>query len=1310
MVWDCWGWPRLNECNGACSSMPTASENLCMKRLVALYLLGIALPMLTWQASAAAMEETPSPGREEETTAEGMERRDETMAAQMEYMEAFRRVTRAARQQGEDAPLLHARGEFLLEKAAALSESTGNTEDLLELLKAYGKEEAARSTPGAALLLARSRWLRARLLLKLARPEEATAAAQPLELLQEWLLAGPFDNERGRSFATAFGPERPDLDLNATYPGKKRPVRWRHHRTRDPLGIVNLDALFRPNTECLAYALCLIESPRNMEAALRFGSDDGIVVWVNRRQVFRNPFERRLDFDQSATGIKLQKGWNSILVKVAQSRDQWGFCMRITGPAGAPIKGLRIQSRAERIGALLASVAADTSTAPLPGIDRGAVSLLAERVQNNETRDAHHAYYLAYLLMQRSHLGRNERYDEQLLKMATAEEEKSIYLLALAAAARDDNRTAPDREENERRRALLRARDLGEEEVAATVELARYYFEAMVNLDRADALVSKALKINPLSQGAQLLRYEIYRRRGWQAQAARLIDTFIRRSPASFHAHMLQGQHRLQLASPATALASYNAARRLDALDERALQAQHECLLQQGDRKRALANLRRYLKLKPYNRWASLQIARTLRNTDRAEEALPVIRRALADCPGDHELVAEEGFCLYALGQQQAAFASWQRARELEPAYLPLKRYLRFLGSPLVKDHAQTTDLAALAEKATADDVPPGQSRVYLRHEQIDRVNADGTRQRMRHKIVHVLDQEGSADLRRTRIYYNPEIEAVTVQTARVRHADGRTGEAQPRTIHQSRYSLHVLDFPALTNGDLIEVRYSVDRFAQDFFGDYFGQIYRFRRTAPVRLARYVLVTPAKRRFYFHRTGGAPEPAVRQDPGAATTTRIWEMKDLAAIAEEPHMPPDADLSPSVQVSTFSDWDALAKWYWHLVKKQNIPTTRITDKVGELTAHMTDEEDKIRSIFAWVSREIRNVAWSFGVHGYKPYSAKTIFSRRFGDCKDKSTLINVMAGEAGIAGWPVLVRAIDPQEKVSGRGNEDLTLPILNHFNHCISQVHMEKRSLFLDGTISYRTPEGIHYTIAGAKAVVVGPDGAERVTLPSHTAESNLWSDRTRITIEENGGASLSQKLEARGNVALYMRAYFSNPSACNMVMGRIAQRSFGPIRNAEASFEDKGVGPDAVRLTSQVRIRKYAQPDGNRLRVSLPKVWLRGKLGKGGAIPGELVDFTRYSTRLHDLVLPMVFCIKREITLAWPQEWRLATALNPVDLDTPFGTLKVSYKRVGTTLTITHLLQVKEARIRAEDYPAFRRFCILADRFDKNQLILEKP
>src|SRR5262249_45817892 len=152
-----------------------------------------------------------------------------------------------------------------------------------------------------------------------------------------WVV-GPFGEGRS-SFDEIFPPEaEPDgPDPARRYPGKAREVGWRKADGAVRDGVLFIDGLLRPDTQAAAYAVTFVRSERAQVAALRLGAPGPVKVWVNGAQVLARDVVHVPALDQDAAPVRLQKGWNRILVKSVVTDGPWRLFLRLTEPAGKPL-------------------------------------------------------------------------------------------------------------------------------------------------------------------------------------------------------------------------------------------------------------------------------------------------------------------------------------------------------------------------------------------------------------------------------------------------------------------------------------------------------------------------------------------------------------------------------------------------------------------------------------------------------------------------------------------------------------------------------------------------------------------------------------------------------------------------------------------------------------------------------------------------------------------------------------------------------------------------------------------------------------
>lgn len=145
--------------------------------------------------------------------------------------------------------------------------------------------------------------------------------------IADWLIAGPFPNENCKGFDAVYPPEQAKA-LDELL----RAAEWKRVKTAD--SILNLLQQFKPNTNVVAYASTVIESPKEKETELLVGSDDGVKVWLNGELVHNNHAHRSLTIDQDTVKVKLRQGENLLLVKVENEGGDWALTVRVRDPEG----------------------------------------------------------------------------------------------------------------------------------------------------------------------------------------------------------------------------------------------------------------------------------------------------------------------------------------------------------------------------------------------------------------------------------------------------------------------------------------------------------------------------------------------------------------------------------------------------------------------------------------------------------------------------------------------------------------------------------------------------------------------------------------------------------------------------------------------------------------------------------------------------------------------------------------------------------------------------------------------------------------
>ena len=102
-----------------------------------------------------------------------------------------------------------------------------------------------------------------------------------------------------------------------------------------------------------------------------------------------------------------------------------------------------------------------------------------------------------------------------------------------------------------------------------------------------------------------------------------------------------------------------------------------------------------------------------------------------------------------------------------------------------------------------------------------------------------------------------------------------------------------------------------------------------------------------------------------------------------------------DRQPRVFVSTWPDWDALARDWAALALPKAVPTAAIRALAARLAVGSADRREEATRIYDWVSAHIRYVALYQAAGALVPTAAGTVLARGWGDCKDHVALFNAL---------------------------------------------------------------------------------------------------------------------------------------------------------------------------------------------------------------------------------------------------------------------------------------------------------------------------
>ncbi len=313
-----------------------------------------------------------------------------------------------------------------------------------------------------------------------------------------------------------------------------------------------------------------------------------------------------------------------------------------------------------------------------------------------------------------------------------------------------------------------------------------------------------------------------------------------------------------------------------------------------------------------------------------------------------------------------------------------------------------------------------------------------------------------------------------------------------------------------------------------------------FQDWIPVRRAHLVLELPKSWEF-----SAVWQNHAEQEPRAAGENRWeWSLENIAAVEDELAMPHWRAVAGWLAVTyhpgragprdkSHAAWSDVGQWYAQLAADRRQSTSEIQQKVRELTASAETPLEKMRTLASFVQREVRYVDIEIGIGGYQPHAARDVFVNRYGDCKDKVTLLSTMLREAGIESYYVLANV--------ERGTVAAGFPSMLNFNHAILAIRVPDdtvitnlyalqeqpglgRLLFFDPT-SQVTPLGyLPSQLQGNSGLLVTPEGGELVQFPLSAPDTNRLLRTAKLSLGLAGELSGDVNEIRWGNPAVLRR------------------------------------------------------------------------------------------------------------------------------------------------------------------------------------------
>jgi predicted transglutaminase-like cysteine proteinase len=586
-------------------------------------------------------------------------------------------------------------------------------------------------------------------------------------------------------------------------------------------------------------------------------------------------------------------------------------------------------------------------------------------------------------------------------------------------------------------------------------------------------------------------------------------------------------------------------------------------------------------------------------------------------------------------------------------------------------------------------------------------------------EVYKVLRPEGR-ERGRVAVYFNPS-RKITSLHAWCIPAQGKDYEVKEKDaielaapaeggylVNDTRY--RVLNIPAPDPGNIVGYEYEVEE--QPFW---LQDVWFFQTRDPVRESHYSLQLPAG---WVFKASWLSHEEVKPDESGSTLQ--WSLTDIREIRPEPDMPPWQGLAGQMVVSffpaggssqknAFTDWQQMGQWYANLVGGRMDASDAIKKETATLVSGKNQSLQKMRSIAQFVQHDIRYVAISLGIGGWQPHAAPDVFLHRYGDCKDKATLMRTMLREVGIDSYHVVIN--------SERGSIVQDSPPHNAFDHVIVAIKLPDdvqdpslvaviqhpklgRILFFDPTNEFIPLGQIGGYLQDNYGLLVTADGGELVKLPEQPAATSGVQRVANLTLNLQGTLTGDVRESRLGDRAAFERATLRDTASTTDKLKPIETVLSGSLSNfqvTKASLINANLTDQALGLDYTFQSLNYARPVGNLVLVRPRVLGIKSSGILETKEPRKFaVEFggPERDTDTFDIALPPGYVVDE--------------LPPPVDVDYSFASYHSKTEASGHSLHYTRTMEIKELSVPIAKINDLKKFYRIVATDEHNTVVLK--
>jgi len=443
----------------------------------------------------------------------------------------------------------------------------------------------------------------------------------------------------------------------------------------------------------------------------------------------------------------------------------------------------------------------------------------------------------------------------------------------------------------------------------------------------------------------------------------------------------------------------------------------------------------------------------------------------------------------------------------------------------------------------------------------------------------------------------------------------------------------------------------------------------------------------------------------------------WEMKDTPGIDLDHVLMRPSELAlagrmtihygaPGAADATKGSWQEVGEWYQGLSKDRLVSTPEIAAKANELTAGKVDFYDKTEAIAEFVQKQVRYFVVEMGIGGNQPHFAADIFRNRYGDCKDKATLVSAMLSSVGIHSALMMVDhrrgVVDPDAPSTVGDHMIAAIEIPKGYDsprlRSVITAKTGRRYLIFDPTWEKTAFGQLEHELQGGYGVLLEGADSQVVQLPVLAPELNTIRRTASFHLQPDGTLKGTVTEKRFGDVSESSRDLYTMGDAKEQreYLDHVLGQDFTTFQVSDVKVENADELNKDLTTTYTLAADRFGKNMGSLLMVR-PRV-----------LGSEYLETDR-KPRTVPINLRQTMQITDDYDIELPPGYSVDEIPDPIKLDMGFAAYQSTSLVKDNVLHYSRTYTVRAVTLPAEKYSDLQKLASVIAADEQNRAVLKK-